>query len=508
MRILTIVIIFGGFLYIALFLLRSSINLEGAQTMWISSRPLSSIVTTSIVLSDGPLYYIVANLWGSLFGFSVSSLRVLSLIFYGLTLLTLYSLARMTSNKAVSFITVLLFALSPLVVLYSSAIGMHMMMVFVVTLTHRYFLEMVRTNAKLGKVGYILSLTAGLYTHYLFGLVALSQIVYLGFKAFADYRSGRMNTRKTGGELVQAQISGKRDAQGLWRYLFVYQTILVLLSPLLILAYRLGGFPFPLIADASYPEFMQILSSFFVGFPRSIPDAFLVSFWPLLGILVFFVFASGRRLEMSQIGYFLLVTVFPLAVAFGLSFMFPLFSLRYLIFIAPSFFILLAMSLFRGSVSLSFSLTPLVLLVMFVFLAIQVQVRADPVDAGYSGVASFVAERALISDVIAVSPPVAVFPVEFYYSGPSDVVTIPNWNYANPDSVPRYREIHLEEQLSILDNEYQYLYLITTDSPAYTATVRSVLERRYETIGSRHFSPDITLTVFRFQYDGSKTVEL
>lgn len=132
-----------------------------------------------------PLYYLLARLWmqfwGTWFGSSVLVLRSLSLIF-GLALLpSLYGLALdLFASRRVAEWTVGLAAISPLHILYAQEARQYSLWTLLIVLSSWALLRAVRQRRHIGWGLYGVTLALGLYTHYLFALVAIGHGLYVG----------------------------------------------------------------------------------------------------------------------------------------------------------------------------------------------------------------------------------------------------------------------------------------------------------------------------------------
>ncbi len=67
---------------------------------------------------------------------------------------------------------------------YSSEARMYTLFAFITTINHLYFLRFIRNDAKKGKVGFLLSTIVGLYTHYFFVFILITQGSFLLLRFF------------------------------------------------------------------------------------------------------------------------------------------------------------------------------------------------------------------------------------------------------------------------------------------------------------------------------------
>jgi len=129
---------------------------------------------------QSPLYYLTARLSVDLFGFSALSLRLPSLLF-GIGLLVLsYPLAlRLFRDRRIALLTVLAFALNESLIYYSQEARPYAMALFCVGGSFYFYAALLDRGGPGARLGYVLTTVATYYTHYLFGVVLLVQLLHL-----------------------------------------------------------------------------------------------------------------------------------------------------------------------------------------------------------------------------------------------------------------------------------------------------------------------------------------
>ena len=100
-------------------LLNESIRLDEAQSLWVATKSVPGIIAYIVQDVHVPLYEILLHFWISLFGNSIFTARLLSFLFFLLSLPVLYLTAKRSSNTLIAFFTVSLYALSPFILWYS-----------------------------------------------------------------------------------------------------------------------------------------------------------------------------------------------------------------------------------------------------------------------------------------------------------------------------------------------------------------------------------------------------
>lgn len=156
------------FLILLLSFLIRLINLN--QSLWLDEAISATTVEkygavqilTKFIEGDvhPPLYYLILDLWSSVFGFSEVSLRTPSIIFAVLTCLFVYKIGKKLTSEKISQIAALFFALNPLSVYYSQEVRMYSLTTLLVTLA---IYGLVSKKNWL----FIIGFTGALYTDYL-----------------------------------------------------------------------------------------------------------------------------------------------------------------------------------------------------------------------------------------------------------------------------------------------------------------------------------------------------
>ena len=127
-----------------------------------------------------PLYFTLTRLWAERFGDSVGAIRSLSaavslLAFPALGWLCL----ELFQSRAVAWMAVGLFAVSPLQVLYAQEARPYSLWAVMILFSSAVLLWAMRVKRPLSWVVYAVSVTLGLYTQLLFGSVMVAHAIYL-----------------------------------------------------------------------------------------------------------------------------------------------------------------------------------------------------------------------------------------------------------------------------------------------------------------------------------------
>ncbi len=158
--------------------LNQSLWLDEASQVMLSARSLYSIFFDRAVDFHPPLSYILMHFWLQ-FNTSEIWLRFLSVIFGVLTIWVLYKLVSILFNKRIGIVSALLLSIGPYHIYYSQEIRMYAEAAFFATVSMDFLLRILRKEKISYFVGYILSTTALLYTHYDGLFLVISQLIYL-----------------------------------------------------------------------------------------------------------------------------------------------------------------------------------------------------------------------------------------------------------------------------------------------------------------------------------------
>lgn len=127
-----------------------------------------------------PLYYTAACFWWQLFGSSIAALRSLSAILSLLLFPCIYWLClELFGSATIGWVAIALVAVSPFHVLYAQEARQYSLWAVTIVLMSAALLRALRVRTNLSWVMYTATLTLGLYTFLLSGLVAISHGTYV-----------------------------------------------------------------------------------------------------------------------------------------------------------------------------------------------------------------------------------------------------------------------------------------------------------------------------------------
>lgn len=471
-----------------------SIRLDEAQSIWVSTKPVPALLNLTSKDVHVPLYGVILHFWMQFFGNSIISARLLSFFFYVLTLPVLYRLSKDASNRKIALLSVMLFSISPFIVWYTSEARMYTLFTFVTSLNSLFFLRLLRSESKKGIAGYFFSLVLGFYTHYFFIFLVATQIVYLFIYSFFEMKKSHERN-------IYTYLSQFKK-----RYLFT--PFLLMLGAFLCflpwVLYVIGGGAAsdtrPQIPPPTSYNIFQTFINFLFGFQQQGIQRILVSLWPLAVVLLFFVFTKRQRVIVSGIEYFVLATFLPILFVFLLSYVRPIFLSRYLILVTPTLFFIIAWIIMQYSRKVSTYIVSLLLISMLSLMLYQNVSSSTPVKENYEGTAEYLRENASPQDIIAVSAPFTIYPIEYSYGGNSRITTIPEWNRFDEGGIPPFNRENLEIQIKKYETQYAKLFLVLSYDQGYEDEINNFFDD-YHQIDKKVFSEGLEIRVYKLRYD-------
>jgi mannosyltransferase len=265
------------------------------------------------------------------------------------------------------------------------------------------------------------------------------------------------------------------------------------------------GFQEPILALPSTVDLFGTFSQFFFGFQKDVITTIFLSLWPLAAIVA--LVSLGHRVRIApQTEYFTLTLI----IAFGATFLgsyliTPVYVSRYLIFTIPSLYLLIInlFSTYRTSARLLAEGT--LVLLMLMALGVEMASPSVPVKEQYAGAAEYLASHATVQDVVLVSAPFTIYPLEYYYRGPAAMTTLPVWNQYAYGPIPAFDPATFPKDVADATRNYQTAYLLLSYDQGYESDVKQYFDSHYERLSSQVFSDDLTLYAYRLRYNTAKS---
>ena len=481
---LTALVIFAGGLSL-FFFSSQSLRLDEAQSLWQTSRAPVDIAT--IVAKDVhvPLYHFLLYGWRLLFGGGVETARMLSLLFYLLSIPALYALGKLAYNKEAGLFAAALFAISPFMNWYGNEIRMYTLFTLLVILNQYFFIKLWKSarhtdSASSGAALYAVTAILGMYSHYFFFLVLAGQAVFY-FLRRQIFPRGTLRKLITSWMLVALALLP-------WGY-YVYSIGEVQNQE-------------PLLQAPTSIILFNAFSQFLFGFQADHINTVFLSLWPIAVILAFLALRKRHGGISPETEYFFLTVMLSTALAFGISLTFhPVFTSRYLILAVPSLYLL---------VTSVFSLYPeraarfargAALFVMDATLIIELFSPTTPVKENYREAAQYLTAHAGGADVILLSAPFTIYPIEYYYRGAAPIRTLPLWNRYAFGPIPPFIPDKFPGEVAQATQANQNAWILLSYDQGYQEDIRLYFDTHYQRTDERVFSPGLTLYKYKLRYD-------
>lgn len=472
----------GIYLLSSNILINNSIRLDEAQSLWQTSHSLAG--TLKVIAQDVhvPLYHIILHYWQIIFGQSIETARMLSLLFFLATVPIVYLLARQILSINWSLFVVILFSFSPFMNWYGNEARMYTLLVFITSLSQLFFMKIIESKGRRGWLGYGLAASIGVYTHYFFLFSLITQGLYF-------------------------LITRKHFVKGtLWKFIALAALLIIELLPWLLYFRSLGSASntSPILKAPSSVDFSMVYSQFLFGFQTDIVNTVLLSLWPLLVIVALLFVKQGQRITPS-IGYMLTAVILPVILAFIISLSItPFFVSRYMIACLPPMIIMSIWFISNYKKSLYLAVAGLIIIIMSLTSYQQYYSATTPVKEDFKSAAGYISKRVQPSDIVVLSAPFSVYPFNYYYEGHARVSTLPIWNRTIPGPIPPFESDKLGEQVKQLNKDHQYVFLLLSSDQGYQEEIFQYYEQRFENTDTVQFSPDLVLQVYRVGYSQIK----
>lgn len=282
-----------------LFYWTQSLWRDEAISYWMSKDGLWDVMKRASGDFHTPLYYLFLNLWLKLFGQNEVILRSFSLLTFFLTVYVSYLIAQLVFKKKslLPYFIAVLTLTSPMLIYYAFELRMYSLFALLAALSTYFFIR-----KKLWP--YVISVAAGLYTqpYMLFVLI---------------YQNADLLLQKKYRELVK---------NNLLVFLLFLPWVPTLLHQL-----RQSGPMWIWPVDTNL--IMSVLGNLYTGFEGTPPTLWFYMKW--LSLIIFLISAVVfiKRRQNRYFPHFLLLVYLPLILVLGISFIKPIYVLRYVIFV-------------------------------------------------------------------------------------------------------------------------------------------------------------------------------
>lgn len=464
---------------------QTSMRLDEAQSLFQTNRDISGVLNLVAQDVHVPGYHILLHYWQMIFGNTIFTARMMSLVFFVALIPATYALASYAFNRKVGLFATLLVTLSPFMDWYGSEARMYTMLALITVLHQLTFLKLYKEGKPVHWVWFTVTAILGMYTHYFFAFVILTELFFFVFsqKKFAAKKALRKFI--ISGIIVAASIAP-------WVYYVV----------------QLGtaSNTQPNLTEPSSVDLFNTYAQFIFGFQVDWLNTLIVSLWPIIVLLAFFALQANRKTTREVI-FFVMAAIVPVLGAFLISVTVrPFFQSRYLIVALPALMIFVAWVLSIYPKRIQRTLQVLLVVVIAGLFAVQAINPNTPVKEDYRDAVGYLTEKASSKDVIILSAPFTVYPTEYYYRGEAKITTQPIWNRFREGSVPAFNEDTLAEEVKENTGSYQTAWLMLSYDQGYNKKIKDYYDNHFERTTSREFSKNLWVYSYRIRYDPEITI--
>jgi mannosyltransferase len=405
---------------------------DEADTIIFATRALPRLLSTfTRPKENGPLYFLLLRPWITLVGDGEFCLRFFSLAFGILAIPLAYALGRRWLSPLGSILGALLMAFSPYLIWYSQEAKMYTLIAFLTMLSLYLYVKALARGQWLYWAAYVVATSFCLYTHILAALIIPLEIIL--FVVWWPRHRARLKSWL----LALGCVTLPYIPLALWE-------IPLLLSPyetghpfyslgkvlgILFLAFRHGvsgvASPWLLVLTSILFVFLFLAGVFLGG--KELKPAIDSDAWrgegPVLSPVEGkacpepFDFAQGKPGRRGEGVTLLLYLFLPIMGVYLISLGMPIFANRYLIYVAPAFYLILA----RGLVAVKLRSNAIFVLCLALVLASDVQsIWAQShtrLKSDFRSAAQYFTFHHELDDLVIFLMPYVRHTFEYYYRG-------------------------------------------------------------------------------------------
>lgn len=466
----------------------TSLRLDEAQSLFQTQRDIPGMLHLVAQDVHVPGYHTLLHYWQLLFGQDIYIARILSLVFFVGTIIMTYVLANYAlGRRSIGLFAALLVTISPFMAWYGSEARMYTMLAFMTVLHTYFFIRILKQEGRGRWIFWTLTAILGLYTHYFFLFVLLSEFVAV--------------------IMLRKKLHGEHAI----RNIIIFGAIAgASLIPWLLYVYSLGfaSNTQPALAEPSAGDLFDTYAQFVFGFQVSGLNTLIVSLWPIGVLLAFFALQRSKKQIPIAITPFVLIATLPVLSAFLISVTIkPFFLSRYLIVALPPLFIFIAWLLTRYRKWIARTVGIILVAVIGVLFTVQAISPNTPVKENYQQAVEYIDANASSSDVVVLSAPFTIYPVEYYYKGSAKLTTQPIWDRFKSGSVPAFDPAKLASETKENVDSYQHAFLMLSYDQGYNLQLKNYYDAHYERVATHVFSPNLSVYEYKIRYDAPVSVD-
>jgi hypothetical protein len=138
---------------------------------------------------------------------------------------------------------------------------------------------------------------------------------------------------------------------------------------------------------------------------------------------------------------------------------------------------------------------------MAVMLVVEIASPTVPTKENYREAAQYLSQNAQAQDVITLSAPFTVYPVEYYYRGEATVTTLPLWDRYAYGAIPVFAEDTLPKEVEQTTGDHQNIWLVLSYDQGYQEKIKEYFDTHFERVLEKNFSPGLDLYMYKIRYD-------
>ena len=421
--------------------------------------------------NNPPLFEMLLHIWIKLFGISPLSVRVLPLLITCFSPLVLFYFGKRNFSTAVAVTSSLLLSFSSLLLYYAHDCRVYSLFLLLSLLSMYFFMERIRHPTRATTAGWIVFSVLLIYAHYFGIFILLVQSVYL----LRFYRSAIL------------------------KWLSAYALLFLLYLPQLLVMWQRMNDSVKNGTWLQPPAGLESLYNMLWAFSN----------YPFVTVLCLFILVGGltrgfkHRASLATDRPLTLILIWflaPLLGMFFISYWVPMYIPRYLIFVLPGYYLVLAYCMETFITNLRWRFV----VVTGTLLCFAFTLKLDPDKKQKNLEAVQMAQRLKDSTTLVLVFPWDVLPTFAYHYNPTYfATTADNKEYHLTDSLLRADHVYIlntkEVALGIINSKYQKIIYIgvgeTYNSPQDPVT--QALMQKNTLLYTWQFNDNCKLQVFK-----------
>jgi hypothetical protein len=426
-----------------------------------------------------PLYSAIVARWASLFGSSPDSIRSFSLLCYLGCPLALYLAAASAYGKRTGIFAAVMAGASPFLQWLGGEASVYSLLILLSAMNLYCFVMLFKSDgcSPLAWAGYGFTALLGIWTHPVFVWGILFQLAAWSFPVRVDTPVRRKRIVFVLG--VGAGI------------------IALCMTPGLLRAAALGGWLTPLARESRAQRFSNAFVPFLFGFQGSAASTLIAAALPLSVLAVLCWLSAPSKLSkltlcLVAMGFGPPVVLGLVAIVFG-----PLPLSRCSAIAVPALYALIA----RGIENLPrpYLLLSRAGLITAMLCALARQTLDPHLSArhDYRVVSKYLSDHVGSNDVVLVTSPFVVLPLEYCSGSRVPMNTIPAWDRNDAASVPAFDHAALRDQVATLSHGKDKCWLVLGCDQGDERAIENFFKGNLRRLEYREFSADLRLAAFR-----------